>query len=502
LKKILFSLMTMFLFIACGGEKEQEVKDTLIYSQSSELRTLDPQMHTDLYSRRVLANVFDRLVEKNIDLEIVPGLAKSWTQVDDTTVEFKLREGVVFHNGVEMTSEDVKYTLDRAKESPMIGVLFELVSEVEAPDKYTVVIKTSKPFGALFHHLSHIGASIVNKEYMETTKDYAIQPLGTGAYKVLDWKAGEKVILGAHEKYYRGPATIKTVEIRTIPEENSRVIGLETGELDISADIISISRTSILNDKNLTLHEVASLGVSYLAMNTEKNALKDRKVRQAIALGINRDQIIDTILMGVPEKANGLLGPGVFGYSPNATTFGYDPEKAKKLLVEAGYPNGLNLVMLISGSETNSQIAQVMQAQLKEIGVNFVIEQIEWGAFLNATAQGEHDLLLIGWSNSSGDADYGFTAMLHSSMKGNSGNRSFFDNEEFDDVLEAAKIELDETRRKKLYAVAQDIMNYEVPIYPTNFLVASGGVSNNIEGYVQSPLNIPYFYDYSFKGNN
>ena len=501
MKKVLLCLMSVFLFIACGGGKDQGPKDTLVFSQSSELRTLDPQMHTDLYSRRVLVNVFDRLVEKNIDLEVVPGLAESWENIDDTTIIFKLREGVLFHNGAEMTSEDVKYTLDRAKESPMIGVLFELVTDVEAIDKYTIVIKTSKPFGALFHHLSHIGASIVNKEHIETTEDYAIQPLGTGAYKVVEWRAGEKVVLEAHEDYYRGVASIKNVEVRTIPEENSRVIGLETGELDISVDILSISRTSILEASNLTLHEVTSLGVSYMALNTEKGALADRRVRHAVALGINRDQIIDTILMGVPEKANGLLGPGVFGYSPGAETLGYDPEKAKELLAEAGYADGLNLVMLISGSETNSQIAQVMQAQLKEIGIDFIIEQIEWGAFLNATAQGEHDLLLMGWSNSSGDADYGFTPMLHSSMKGNAGNRSFFENEEFDKVLEAAKIELDDERRMELYAVAQDIMNYEVPIYPTSFLVASGGVNNNVEGYIQSPLNLPYFYEYSFKEN-
>ncbi|WP_028856445.1 ABC transporter substrate-binding protein [Psychrilyobacter atlanticus] len=501
MKKILLCLVSLFLFIACGEEKEKKVKDTLIFSQSSELRTLDPQMHTDIYSRRVLTNVFDRLVEKNIELEIVPGLAKNWEYLDETTVLFNLKEGILFHNGSELTSEDVKYSLERAKESPMIGVLFSLVSEIETPDKYTVIIKTEEPFGALFHHLSHIGASIVNKEYNENTDEVALNPMGTGAYKMIDWKAGDRVVLEAHDKYYKGEAPIKYVHVRNIPEENSRVIGLETGEIDISMDIASISRTSVIEHKDLTLHEVTSLGVSYMGLNTEKGALKDKKVRQAIALGIDRDIIIETILMGAVTKANGLLGPGVFGYSKDATTLGYDQEKAKQLLKEAGYEKGIDMKMTISGSETNSQIAQIMQAQLKEIGINLSLEQIEWGAFLNITSKGETDLYLMGWSNSSGDADYGFTPMLHSSMKGNAGNRSFFENSEFDALLEAAKIELDEGKRKVLYAKVQDIMNEEVPIYPTNFSAASGGVNNQIVGYVQSELNLPYFHDYSFRVN-
>ncbi len=498
MKKIVLCIVSLFLFIACGGGKDKEVKDTLVYAQSSELRTLDPQMHTDIYSRRVLANIFDRLVEKNIDLEIVPGLATDWEYLDETTVLFNLRKGVLFHNGAELTSEDVKYSIDRARKSPMIGVLFNLISEIETPDSYTVIIKTEKPFGALLHHLSHMGASIVNKEYYENTKEIALNPMGTGAYKMIEWKAGDMVILEAHDKYYLGEAPTKYIHVRNVPEGNSRVIGLETGEIDISTDIDSALRVSVLKDKNLTLHEVTSLGVSYLGLNTTRGPLQNKKVRQAIALGVNREEIIETIMMGAVSKANGLLGPGVFGYSEEATTFGYDPEKAKQLLKEAGYENGFDMLITTSGSETNAQLATVIQAQLKEIGINLSIEQIEWGAFLNLTAKGETDLYLMGWSNSSGDADYGFTPMLHSSMKGDGGNRSFFDNKEFDTLLEAGQIELDENKRKAIYAKAQNIMNEEVPIYPTYFSAASAGVSNKVRGYIQSGLNLPKFYDYSF----
>ena len=504
MKKGLLAGLMIVALTGCGDKgttvSSGSDNDRLVYAQSSELRTLDPHQGIDVYSRRILANVFDRLIEKNEQMELVPGLAESWKYINDTTVEFKLREGVTFHNGTKFTAEDVKYTLDNARVAPLVVNLYGAIEEVEVIDQHTVTIKTKEPYGPLLHHLSHITASIMNKDYNEANEDYHIKPMGTGAYSVENWIAGDRVILKSNENYFRGKAPINEVIVRNIPEENSRIIALETGEVQMSQDIISIARHNVLDDPSLELQEMSSLGVSYIGFNVKREPLQDVRIRQAIAYAINRDEIIDTILMGSVEKADGLFGPGVFGYSETAETIGYDPEKAKALLAEAGYENGgIDLTVITSGSDTSVQVLTVVQAQLRDLGINLSIELLEWGAYLHATANGESDLFYMSWSNSSADGDYGLSGVLHSEFKGAGGNRSFYKNKELDNLLALGKLELDEAVRQDYYAQAMDIVNEEVPVYPLNYTLANAGYSTKLKGYVQSPLNNPNFFKLYFE---
>ncbi|MGL5051820.1 MAG: ABC transporter substrate-binding protein, partial [Fusobacteriaceae bacterium] len=222
------------------------------------------------------------------------------------------------------------------------------------------------------------------------------------------------------------------------------------------------------------------------------------KVRQAIAQSIDRDTIISAIHNGTVLKANSILGPGVFGYSKDATILEYNPEKAKQLLKKAGKEN-ITLKLMTSSSETNKQLAEIVQAQLKDVGIKIDIELVEWASFLNETANGRTDLYMMGWSNSSGDADYGMTPMLHGSMKGGAGNRSFYDNSKLNALLDSGKIELDPEKRKAIYAEAQQIMATELPLLPINFQVANAGVRKEVQGFVSSPINNPTFYKLSIQ---
>ncbi|WP_403559744.1 ABC transporter substrate-binding protein (plasmid) [Cetobacterium somerae ATCC BAA-474] len=503
MKKIFKLLLLVTLFISCGKEKESTKQvatpkgNKLIYTQSSESVTLHPHEATDVYSRRIISNIFDRLIETDENLKIVPGLAESWEQVSPTELKFNLRKGVKFQNGDELTSEDVKYTLENAKKSSKVGTLYSAIDSIETPDKYTAIIKTSAPSGSLIHHLTHITASILNKNYYENTKDVNHTPMGTGAYSLVEWKPGSYMTLKRNDDYFRGKPAIEIVEVRGIPEENSRVIAIETGEHHITGDIDSIGRKILGDRKGIRVEEISSLGVGYLGINTEKGALQDKNVRKAIAMGINRDIIIESVLNGAVEKANSILGPGVVGYSKETTPFEYNPEEAKKLLEDSGYKD-LSLTLVTSNNELRKQMSEIIQAQLKEIGINVKIEILEWAAFLSATGTGKSDLFMLGWSNSSGDADYGIGSVLHSNMKGSSGNRSFFDNPTFDALLDKGKVELDSTKRSELYAQAQNIMNEEVPILPIYFMPASAGIREEVKGFIQSPINNPTFYKLSF----
>lgn len=434
MKKIFKLLLLVTLFISCGKEKESEKQTTitkenkLIYTQSSESVTLHPHEATDVYSRRIISNIFDRLIETDENLKIVPGLAESWEQLLPTELKFNLRKGVKFQNGDELTSEDVKYTLENAKKSSKVGTLY------------------SAPSGSLINHLTHITASILNKNYYENTKDVNHAPMGTGAYSLVEWKSGSYMTLKRNDEYFRGKPAIEIIEVRGIPEENSRVIAIETGEHHITGDIDSIGRKILGDRKDIRVEEISSLGV---------------------------------------------------GYSKETAPFEYNPEEAKKLLEDSGYKD-LSLTLVTSNNELRKQMAEIIQAQLKDIGIDVKIEILEWAAFLSTTGTGKSDLFMLGWSNSSGDADYGIGSVLHSSMKGSSGNRSFFDNPTFDALLDKGKVELDPIKRSELYAQAQNIMNEEVPVLPIYFMPASAGIREEVKGFVQSPINNPTFYKLSF----
>ena len=517
MKKIFGILLSFFIFISCEKNDpvtppvdeptnttaqveettDAEKPNRLIYSQASEAITLDPHDANDIYSRRVITNLYDRLIESTEKAEVIPGLAESWEQIDPLTLKFTLRKGVKFQNGDEFTSEDVKFTFERAVTMPRVSTLFDMIETIETPDPYTVILKTAQPSGSLIHHLTHISASILNKKYAENNEAISREPMGTGPYTLEEWRGGSHMLLKRYDDYFRGLAPIEYVELRAVPEENSRVIAIETGEHHIANDIETIGRDLLEGKDDVEMREMSSFGVAYLGINTSKGPLQDVKVRKAIAMGIDRDTMIEALLGDGVEKANSLLGPGVVGYSSTTKPFDYNPEEAKKLLAEAGYEN-LELTLLLNDNTTRRQMSEVIQAQLREIGINIKIEILEWATYLNETGSGESDLFLLGWTNSSGDADFGMTPILHSSNKGTAGNRSFFDNNEFDELLELAKIELDPVKRAELYAKAQDIMNEEIPLLPLYFLLSSSAIRTNVNGFEQSPIRMHFFFNFSF----
>ena len=499
MKKIIFILIISLWMFSCGKKDgtERGVKETLVYAQLSETKSLDPHAVTDQYSQRIIANIYDRLVEVDESMNIIPSLALSWENIDPLTTVFHLRENVKFHSGKKMTAKDVKFSLERAMKSPQLGSLYSLFDKVEVIDETTVVVKTKKPFGPLLYHLSHKSASILNEEF---AKDHDLnqEADGTGGYFVKEWQVGDYILLERNKDYFNGEPSIKFVKVRSVPEENSKVIGLETGEIDISADLESMSRKTVLDNEKLTLAETSSFSTQFLGMNVEKPFLKDIRIRKAIAMAINKDIIIDALLMGAVENANSFLAPGVFGYSKDVDTYQYDPAKAKELIAETGYKN-IKLTLLRSNNTTRAQIAEVIQAQLMEVGITLSIQVVEWGAFLSDTSRGKAELYMLGWSPSTGDADYGLSPNIHSSNKGSGGNRSFYSNPKVDKLLDDAKEELDVEKRLALYKEVQEIVNKDVAYFPIYYQLANAGLNKNILGYVQTSANYPYFYKLSFK---
>lgn len=506
LRVLLLSLVAIMLLAACGGGSKEEkaadapVRDTLIVAQGADAKSLDPHATNDQPSSRVSAQIYDRLVEADVNMNIVPGLAESWEQPDALTTVFKLRDGVKFHNGEELKASDVKFTIDRMIASPTVNHIISSVDSVEVVDDNTVKIITKEPFGALLHHLSHTAASILNeKAVTEGGDNYGQNPVGTGPYKFVKWDAGDKVTLVANEDYYRGAPEMKNVVFRNITEGTNRTIGLETKEVDIAYDIEPIDKGAVEGNEHLILIEEPSLSMAYIGFNMKKEPYNNAKVREAISHAIKVDDIIDAVLMGAGDRANSPIGPKVFGYNPDAKEPTYDVEKAKALLAEAGYPNGFKTTIWTNDNPVRVQICQIVQAQLKEIGIDMSIDIVEWGAYLDGTARGDHDMFILGWVAVTGDADYGLHAIFHSSTHGGAGNRSFYSSPRVDELLDKAKSSTDPEERKALYAEAQEIIQTDLPIRTLYYQYQNAGLQDDIEGFQLHPAGHHKIYGVKIK---
>jgi len=503
MRVLLLSLVAIMLLAACGGSKEEKgadapVRDTLIVAQGADAKSLDPHNTNDQPSSRVSAQIYDRLVEADLSMNIVPGLAESWEQPDDLTTVFTLRQGVKFHNGEELKASDVKFTLDRMVSSPTVHHIIQAVDSVNVVDDYTVEVKTKEPFGALLNHLSHTAASILNeKAVTESGDNYGQNPVGTGPYAFVKWDAGDKVTLVANDVYFKGAPTIKNVIFRNITEGTNRTIGLETGEVDIAYDIEPIDKGAIIDNSDLTLTEEPSLSMAYLGFNMKKEPFTNQKVREAISHAVKIDDIIEAVLMGAGVEANSPIGPMVFGHNPNVKAPTYDVEKAKALLAEAGFPNGFKTSIWTNDNPVRVQICQILQAQLKEIGIDMTIDIVEWGAYLDGTARGDHDMFILGWVSVTGDADYGLYALFHSSTQGGAGNRSFYGNPRVDELLDTAKSSTNPEERLELYGEIQELLQEELPVRTLYYQTQNAGMQNDVEGFNLHPAGHHKIYGVS-----
>ncbi|MBM6689830.1 glutathione ABC transporter substrate-binding protein [Fusobacterium mortiferum] len=497
LKKILVVLASMILLFTGCGEKNgaKKVKEELIIAQDGESKSLDIHQGNDSFSLRANRLIYSRLVEADENMQIHPGLAESWQQLDDKTMQFKLRKGIKFHNGDDFTAEDVKFSFERMMNSPRIAFVLPPIERIDIVDDYTVNIVTKTPFGPLLAHLSHPALGMVSKKLLtENPEALKEKPIGTGSYKFKEWIYGDKLVLEKNEDFYdKNERGLKYIIFKNVVEASNRAIGLETGEIDIATPISSVDEENIKNNPKLQLLTKPSISYSYIGMNMTKAPLNDIRVRKAINYAIDKQAIIDVILNGNGKIATSPIAPGVFGFTDKTKNYEYNVEKAKELMKEAGYENGFTTSILVFSGEANTQTAEIVQAYLKEIGIDLKIEIVEVSAYWDMTERGVHNLFLGSWGVVTGDADYGLYAMYHSSAKGGAGNRDFYENEKVDELLDKAKTEIDPETRKKLYEEAQILIVNDAPdvmLYNRNLTV---GAQKYIKGLGIHPVTLYNF---------
>ena len=480
-----------------SGSKEAKAGGDLILDVLSDASSMDAHGSNDVVSSNIQANIYETLVKRNDKNEIEAGLAEKWEQIDDMTWEFTLRDDVTFHDGEKFNADVVKANLDRIRDAEVASprfFLFEMITDVEVVDEKTVRITTEYPFAPLLAHLSHNGGGMMSPktieadyEGMKNGKDpgavISEHPVGTGYFKFDSWDAGSQIKLVKNEEYWDTPALVDSITFKVVPESATRIADLETGHAHI-ADPVQPNEVKRVNDSgNAKVNQKPSSSLSYIGFNTEKEPFNDVKVRQAIAMLINKEEIIEGVYEGFGIPAVGPLSPGIFGFNKDVTVVEHDVEKAKELLKEAGYENGFKTSIWTNDNQQRMDTAILVQQKLKAANIDVEVEVMEFGAYLEKSAAGEHDMYILGWSNPTGDADYGMYALFHSSQKGNPGNRSFYDNPEVDKLLDEGRREADPAKRFEFYNQVQEHLVEDAPMVFIHHQEYLTGISNKIDGF-------------------
>ncbi|MFS0750535.1 glutathione ABC transporter substrate-binding protein [Oceanobacillus sp. 1P07AA] len=518
-KSVMISLLLFIgiVLAACSDEgssneessnNEQNENNQLNVSLAAEPVSLDPHAANDGNSLYVMNAMYDTLVEQNTDLEIQPALAESLEQIKDTVWEAKLREGVTFHDGSTFNAEVVKANLDRVLD-PEIGsplaFLFDMIEEVEIIDDYTVHIKTEYPFSALPSHLAHPGGHMISLESINKDNE-AIEngeqpfttindhPVGTGYFQFEERSIDGEISLAKNNEYWGEEAGVDSVTFRSVPEDQTRVAEIQTGNSDIIYPVNANNVEEIDTNEGTYVKRSESASMTYVGFNVEREPFTDERVRQAIAMTINKDEIINGTMNGIPIPAESPLAPTVFGHSDRLQPIEQNVEEAKELLAEAGYKDGFETTV-IAYDTTTSDIATVIQSNLQQIGIQVEIQMTEIGNYLEVTGNGGADMFVGSWGTVTLDADYGLYPMFHSANAGSPGNRSFYANEEVDDLLEKARQEGNDEKRLELYQEAQQIIINEAPIVPLYHSVLLAGLRDEVQGFYQFPSSFPYLRD-------
>ncbi len=478
---------------------------TLVVGLVAEPVNLDPPQVTDLNSNRVGRRIVETLVTfPEESTQVVPGLAESWTiSKDGLQYSFKLRRGITFHDGTPLNAEAVKFSIERQinpshpayklGKYPFANFFFGNVKAVEVLSEERVAFLLNEPRASFLSILTAGAASIVSPTaVMKWGPDYPTHPVGTGPFRFASWDRGQRVVLEKNPTYWKYPVKVERVIYRPIVEDQARLTELLTGTLDVIVGVPADFVSQLEQNPKITLLKQVGAHVWYLGMNNQKKPFDDKRVRQALNYAVNKDAIVKDVLKGTGASSRGPVLPGTWGADPALKAYPYDPERAKKLLAEAGYPNGFSTTLWVpeSGSGMQAPVAMstVMQSNLKAVGVNVSLQTMEWGAYLAKLRTKEQELFALSWMAGTEDPDMVMYPLLHSSQWTPVGpNRALYKNPRFDALLQQARLTTDQTKRAQLYKEAQRILVDDAPWVFVDHEIQIAALSKRVQGFKLHP---------------
>jgi peptide/nickel transport system substrate-binding protein len=436
--------------------------------------TMDPHFYNATPNHTVAMHMFDRLVDRKPDTSIVPALAESWEAVSDTEWLVKLRPGVKWHDGQPFTANDVAFTYERARNVPNspggFGGFLREVKTVEVVDDLTLRIHTDAPAPNLFRNLAFV--PIVSKHVGEnaTTDDYnsGKASIGTGAYKFVSYSPGDRVQYERNDEYWGEKQPWESLTIRMVPNSGARVAALLSGDVDVIDTPPSGDLERLQSDPNISVASTEGMRVMYVTVNyqddapaiadasgkpLDKNPLQDVRVRKALSMSINREGLASRVMQGAAIATGQWLVEGQFGYDSEVPVPDYDPEAAKALLAEAGYPEGFSLSLFGSNDRYPNDAAtvQALAQMWTRIGVRTSVETLPWSSFAGLMNRSEFPAALQGWGSPTGEAGYLLTNVLHT-RDDEAGlgifNNGRYSNKELDTRIVSAMATLDDMKRE------------------------------------------------------
>ncbi|MGL4367247.1 MAG: ABC transporter substrate-binding protein [Brevinemataceae bacterium] len=482
--KIIIFFLVVFSISSCSHSNNNG-KDVLTVALPIEASGLYPYKANDPHSGRVFSQIFDTLLTRDAEGNIISSLASEWKFVSPTVFELTLKQNITFHNGEPLTIEDVQFSFEQILSSPNFAHTVAPIQQTKIIDANTFQIILKYPYVALLSLLSYQSFGIVNKKaVLEAGEDVSQYPIGTGPYKFVEWKRGQSVLLERFDDYWKTKAKIPYLKFLTVSDNSARAIALESQDVDMAYEIEGMDRQRIQENPDLVFISKSIPRVEYIAMNIGKgnNPLwKAKEGRQAFAYVLNQQAIIDSILFGAAQIGNSLLPPMIEGYDAAIPYRTQNLQKAKELIQTLNVSNPKFTIWVREG--LSQKIAEVIQANFREIGVDVSIEIIEYARFLEGIARGDHDVFILNWNTITGDPDYGLNNLLNSQSWGSKGNRSFYSNKEIDRLLAKAQSEFDVNKRIAYYKKVQEIVYDEVPYIPLYYPELSVGTAKYVKGF-------------------
>ncbi len=454
-------------------------KNALVLGHLAELQTLDPPQATTISDGRINSNIYEGLVRfKDASLEIEPALATSWTiSPDGKLYTFKLRPGVTFHDGSAFDAAAVKFNFDRVLVKgapysdtgpfPFVFILGP-ITQTEVVDPMTVAFHLATPYAPMMNMLASgagLVAGISPAAVKQYGKEFSRHGGGTGPFKLRLWEPNQRIVLEANKSYFRGAPKLAGLVYRPIPDESARVSEMQSGGTDVTIEVPADNVPGFKADARFTFLEQPGPHLWYLMLNTRTKPFNDKRVRQALNYAINKDAIANDILKGTATVAASVTPPAFTGYyDETLKPYPYDPARAKQLLADAGYPQGIDVTFDVtqngSGMLSPTLMGTAIQADLAAVGIRAKIETYEWNTYLAKLIPGMGEVAIAEMSFMTTDPDTHPALALRTGAAVNSG---YYSNPEVDRLIDAGRVEVDVGKRQAIYKKLQQVVFDDAP---------------------------------------
>ena len=468
---VLLVLVMLGMLRTLNGVAVAADAETIVMALEADQNNMDPHMHFLRVGIIMNINMYDSLLHKNTKLEYEPSLAMAWQALDETTWEFKLRQGVKFHNGDTFSAEDVQFSFDRVLDpntkSPQYGNI-RGVKEVKIIDPYTVHLITDKPFPLLLERV--VFFPIIPKKHFAKVGAQAFAdnaPVGTGPYKFVEWKRDQYLKMERFDEHWRGPAPVKNLIIRVIPETSTQIAELKTGGVDIVRNLAPDLIPDLKANPNTYVSTAPILRTHYIELDMREPPFNKKEVRQAANYAIDRQAIVDKLMGGLGKVVPTVVNPMAFGYDPSVEAYNYDPKKAKELLKQAGFPNGTDITLHTGTSAAfNRQLAEAMAEMLTEVGLRTNLKVWDpgpaWNKFFQGEGKATHGFIGNWGYYSTFDADAILHPLYHTEPGGWVG-KWYTRVSGLDDLIDEGRSTIDKGKRLATYAKIQRLLKEEAP---------------------------------------